>query len=311
MIMNDKLLRIVYSVEEPERLDKFLSGAIPQHSRAVLQRLIQDSQVTVNGTVVTKSAFKLENGMRVELALPMEAEPEKLLSSELSLQIVFENQDLAVVDKPAGIVVHPGAGRERDTLAQAAIAYWPQIAHVGEEGRPGIVHRLDKDTSGLVVLAKNSMAYTWLVKQFKSRKTEKRYLALVDGCPPTPTGRIEAAIGRHKHLRQKMAVQYQAGRKAISEYRTLQAFKQHTLLEVKPITGRTHQIRVHLAYLGVPVVGDRVYGRKKISLPIKRFFLHAAGLALVLPGETEPTTFESKLPADLQGLIDYLEASDG
>ncbi len=127
-----------------------------------------------------------------------------------------------------------GAGRERDTLARAAIAYWPQIAHVGEEGRPGELSTdWTKNTSGLVVLAKNSMAYTWLVQQFKLRKTEKRYLALVDGCPPTPTGRIEAAIGRHKHLRQKMAVQYQAGRKAISEYRTLQAFKQHTLLEVK------------------------------------------------------------------------------
>jgi 23S rRNA pseudouridine1911/1915/1917 synthase len=159
----------------------------------------------------------------------------------------------------------------------------------------------------VLIVARNQAAYEWLVKQFKSRKTVKRYIALVDGLLPTPTGRIEASVGRHEVHRQKMAVLYAGkGRKAISEYQTLQQFNEHSLVEVRPITGRTHQIRVHLAYIGNPVVGDKIYGRRKPSLPISRFFLHAATLEIILPGQKELTRFEAPLPEDLNLVLKEL-----
>ncbi|HOG77141.1 MAG TPA: RluA family pseudouridine synthase, partial [Anaerolineaceae bacterium] len=175
----------------------------------------------------------------------------------------------------------------------------------------GVVHRLDKETSGVLVLARNQSAYDWLVRQFKSRKTEKYYLALVDGQPPTPSGRIEAAVGRDPKFRQRMAIVYEGkGRKAVSEYHTVQSFHDHTLLEVHPLTGRTHQIRVHLAYLGCPVVGDRVYGRRKSSLALGRFFLHAAKLRIILPGEKNATEFLAVLPDDLKSVLDNLSSQE-
>jgi len=179
---------------------------------------------------------------------------------------------------------------------------------VGEAERPGIVHRLDKDTSGVLILARNETAYNWLVRQFKSRKTMKTYLALVDGQPPTPSGRIEAAIGRDEKNRQRMAVVYgDKGKNAVTEYHTLETYADHTLLEVQPLTGRTHQIRVHLAFIGCPVTGDRIYGRRKKSLDIPRFFLHAHKLSIRLPGEEEPTEFTAPQAADLKEILTTLE----
>ena len=170
-----------------------------------------------------------------------------------------------------------------------------------------MVHRLDKDTSGLIVIAKNETAHRWLQEQFKSRKVEKIYIALVDGKPPTPTGRVEAAIARDPSHRKKMAVVSEMkGRASVTEYRTLESFREHTLLEAHPETGRTHQIRLHLAFLKCPITGDTVYGRSHPSVEIKRHFLHAAKLKITLPGEKTPRNFEAPLPAELLAVLDYL-----
>ena len=183
---------------------------------------------------------------------------------------------------------------------------WMDAGHGGEE-RPGVVHRLDKDTSGLIVIAKNERAHRWLQDQFRLRQVEKTYLALVDGKPPTPTGRVEAPIGRDLQQRKKMAITTPAkGREAVSEYKTLESFHKHTLLEFHPHTGRTHQIRLHCAFLGCPIVADPIYGHKKATLDLNRHFLHAFRLKITLPGETRPRTFEAPLPDDLARVLEFL-----
>lgn len=262
----------------------------------------------MKGRAAGKSGLTLEGGEAIEVRVPP-AEPSDLVPESIPLDVVFENEDVLVVNKPAGMVVHPAAGHNRSTLIHAALAHAPEIEGVGGELRPGLVHRLDKDTSGLIVLAKNDAAQHALQEQFQKRQTEKTYIALVDGRPSTPEGRIEAPIGRDPRERKRMAVlrgRAAKSRPAVSEYRTLEAFEDHTLLEVDIHTGRTHQIRVHLAFIGCPVVADTVYGRHKPSLPLKRQFLHAARLGLRLPGETEPRIFTAPLPADLQRVLDGL-----
>jgi len=238
------------------------------------------------------------------------AEPGSLLGEAIPLDILFENEEVLVVNKPAGMVVHPAAGHVSGTLVHAALAHAPEMEGIGGEKRPGVVHRLDKDTSGVILLAKNDRAHRWLQDQFRLRRVEKVYLALVDGAPPTPLGRIEAPIGRSQVERKYMAVTVPAkGREATSEYRTLESFPRHTLLEVRPLTGRTHQIRLHLAFIGCPVAGDTVYGKKKATLPLKRHFLHAASLTIRLPGEDIARTFEAPLPPELVGTLEYLRNS--
>ncbi|MDX9866014.1 MAG: RluA family pseudouridine synthase, partial [Anaerolineaceae bacterium] len=213
-----------------------------------------------------------------------------------------------VVNKPAGMVVHPAAGHETGTLVHAALAHAPEMEGIGGEHRPGVVHRLDKDTSGLIVLAKNDRAHQWLQKQFKERKVKKIYLALVDGQPPTPSGRVDAPIGRDSSKRKQMAVvSASRGRQSVSEYFTEKRFEEHTLLKVHIHTGRTHQIRVHMGFLGCPVVGDSLYGHRHKTLPVKRQFLHAAHLEICLPGEDVPSVFDAPLPEDLQKVLDTLE----
>ena len=178
----------------------------------------------------------------------------------------------------------------------------------GGEIRPGVVHRLDRDTSGIIVMAKNENAHIFLQEQFKARSINKRYLALVDGAPPTPSGRVEAPIGRDPIRRQQMAIlTAEKGREAITEYRTVQSFAKHTLIEAHPLTGRTHQIRVHMAFLKCPIVGDVLYGRRKQSIDLNRHFLHAYRLTILLPGHNEPMTFEAPLPQELQDVIDNLQ----
>jgi 23S rRNA pseudouridine1911/1915/1917 synthase len=224
--------------------------------------------------------------------------------------VVFENDDLLVVNKPAGMVVHPAAGHASGTLVHAALGHAPEMEGIGGEGRPGVVHRLDMQTSVLILMAKNDAAHHWLQEQFRLRKVEKVYWALVDERPPTPSGRIEAPIGRDPHQRKQMAiVAPEKGREAVSEYRTLETFPDHTLLEVHPITGRTHQIRLHLAFLGCPVVGDTVYGRRKATVPLGRHFLHAARLTIRLPRAAQPHTFQAPLPPELEAALDQLRKS--
>lgn len=296
----------VFSESSPMRLDIYLTSKLPHLSRSRVQALIRDQYVQVNGAVPIKTGMLLEGNEEI-LVIEPEAELSNIQAEEIPLDIIFENNDLLIINKPAGMVVHPAIGHFTGTLANAALGHDPDLEGVGGAKRPGIVHRLDKDTSGLIVIAKNDAAHQWLQQQFKERTVNKTYLALVDGHPRTPTGRIETPIGRDSTHRQKMAVTAESrGRASVTEYFTKETFPLHTLLEAHPLTGRTHQIRIHMAFIGCPVAGDTVYGRKKVSVPINRQFLHAARLQICLPGEPLPRTFEAALPEDLQDCLTYL-----
>ncbi len=288
------------------RLDKYLVTCLPEFSRSRLAGLIADGFVSINGKAAKKAGEKIDRGDEIEVRIPP-TQPSELVGEHIPLDIVFENDDLIIVNKSAGMVVHPAAGHDTGTLVHAVLGYEPDIEGIGGEERPGVVHRLDKDTSGLIVLAKNDRAHRWLTEQFKERRVEKTYLALVDGKPPTPTGRVEAPVGRDLRDRKKMAIVPLAkGREAVSEYRTLESFPKHTLLEFHPHTGRTHQIRLHCAFLGCPIVADTVYGHHKPSLDLERHFLHAFRLKITLPGEEKPRMFEAGLPSELEIVLEQL-----
>lgn len=305
--MSDRIEHFIYEGETAERLDKFLVSRFPEFSRARLQGLIADGFVSVNGVPAKKSGQTIEPGTEIEVRVPPPV-PTGLVGEDIPLDIIFENDDLLIVNKPAGMVVHPAAGHDSGTLVHAVLGYDPDMEGIGGEERPGLVHRLDKETSGLIILAKNERAHRWLQDQFRLRKVEKTYLALVDGKPPTPTGRVEAPIGRDPSHRKKMAIVSPGkGREAVSEYKTLESFKDHTLLEFHPHTGRTHQIRLHCQFLGCPIVGDAVYGRKNSTLEISRHFLHAARLKIILPNEKQPRLFEADLPAELKKVLENVQ----
>lgn len=304
--MGDRIEEFRFEKGGKERLDVFLTACLPEFSRSRIQGLIKDGFVKVDSEMVTKTGQDLEAGEAIEIRIPPPI-PSGLVAEDIPLDIIFENEDLVVVNKPAGMVVHPSPGHNRGTLVHAALGYIPELEGINGEERPGIVHRLDKDTSGLIVIAKNERAHRWLQEQFKTRKVEKIYLALVDGKPPTPTGRVEAPIGRNTTHRKLMAVvPLEKGREAVTEYRTLESFKDHTLLEVHPLTGRTHQIRVHLAFLGCPVSADMVYGKRKRKVELDRHFLHAQKLKIILPGEKQASNFEASLPQDLRFVLEHL-----
>lgn len=301
---NERIEIFIYDEGNAERLDKFLVQRLPEFSRARLQGLIADGFVLVNNAPAKKSGQLIETGFEIQVRIPPPV-PSGLTGENIPLDIVFENDDLIVVNKPAGMVVHPAAGHSSGTLVHAVLGYDPDLEGIGGEERPGLVHRLDKETSGLIVLAKNEQAHNWLQDQFRLRTVEKTYLALVDGKPPTPAGRVEAHIGRDPNHRKKMAiVSEKKGREAVSEYKTLESFKNHTLLEFHPLTGRTHQIRLHCQFLGCPIVGDSVYGKKSITVDINRHFLHAYQLKIILPNEKTPRTFEAELPDELKTALE-------
>ena len=304
--MSEQILSFQFKGEGATRLDKFLVSCLPEFSRSRLQALIENGSILVDGIAAHKSGQMIDRGNLIQVNIPP-PEPTELIPEAIPLDIIFENEDLMVVNKPAGMVVHPAAGHTSGTLVHAALAHAPEMEGIGGEKRPGVVHRLDKDTSGLIILAKNDQAHRFLQEQFKQRKTEKTYLALVDGKPPTPAGRIEAPVGRDSVHRKLMTVTgIKKGREAVSEYRTLESFKQHTLLEVHPLTGRTHQIRVHMTFLGCPVAGDTVYGHRNASVPLKRQFLHATRLSILLPGDAKRRTFEAPLPDELEEVLERL-----
>ncbi len=291
------------------RLDKFLATELPQYSRARLQGLIKDKRVQINKGIVKKAGLLLEGGETIEVHVPA-PQPTDLVPENIPLDVVYEDQNVIVINKPAGLVVHPAAGHAQGTLVHAVLAHAPQIEGVGGEQRPGLVHRLDKDTSGLIVLAKNELTQRLLQDQFQKREVEKTYITLVDGHPRSASGRIDAPIGRDPRERKRMAVVSAAkGRQAVTDYRTMENFEKHSLLELNPHTGRTHQIRVHLAFIGCPVVGDRVYGKRNPSLPLSRHFLHAARLKLLIPGESTPRIFEAELPPELIDTLNNLRAN--
>jgi len=290
------------SAEQPgERLDKALAAQLAGYSRAQIQQLIRDGQVTVNGQAA-KASYRLAAGDAIRVLAPVEDEDSGVQPQAIPLRVLYEDDDVAVVDKPAGMVTHPARGHAEGTLVNAALSRWPQIAAFGEADRAGIVHRLDKDTSGVILIAKTAAALDNLRAQFQARTVHKRYLALVEGTPPTPEGVIDAPIGRDERQRKRMAV-VRDGREAVTEYRLLEEYAEYSLLEVLPRTGRTHQIRVHLAFVGDPVVGDMVYGRRKQGIKMKRHFLHAASITFEQPRTGELVTVESPLPV---GLADVL-----
>jgi len=306
--VSDRVVQLRFEKPSTERLDRFLTGSLPEFSRSRLQGLIADGFVEVNGRAAQKAGLSLAAGDTLTIRIPAPI-PTALVAEEIPLDIIFENEDLIVVNKPAGMVVHPAAGHPSGTLVNAVLGYDADLEGIGGEERPGVVHRLDKQTSGLILLAKNERAHRWLQDQFRLRKVDKVYLALVDGKPPTPSGRVEAPIGRDLKNRKRMAiVPASKGREAISEYKTLENFRNHSLLEFHPLTGRTHQIRLHCAFLKCPIVGDEVYGRKHSTIPIGRHFLHAYRLTIILPGEQEPRNFEAPVPDELEQVLSQLRS---
>jgi len=278
------------------RLDAYLADRLADTSRTAVQSLIRNGRVGVNSKIIAKPSFELHSGDSISISQPNSEAP--LDDAEaMRLEIVHETADYMVINKPPGIVVHPSPGHASGSLAQAAIAYAPELRGLGEAGREGLVHRLDKDTSGLIVFAKNEATLVLLQQQFKAREIEKAYLALVDGAPPSDKGRVEAPIARDRRMRKRFTVQ-EGGRPAVTEFRIRESFRQHTLMEAFPITGRTHQVRIHMKFLGCPVVGDEVYGHKDRSLGVERQQLHA--WKLKLPDREE---FEAPIPADLADAI--------
>jgi 23S rRNA pseudouridine1911/1915/1917 synthase len=301
-----KIVRLIFKGSTPERLDKFIAGSLSEFTRSKIQGFIRDNFVTVNGGLIRKTGFSLEEGMIIEVMIPP-LPPQNLIPENIPLEIVFENENVIVVNKPAGMVVHPSAGHSSSTLVHALLAHSPFLTNQSRNQRPGIVHRLDKDTSGLILVAKSEASQLWLQEQFSNRKVEKMYLALVDGHPKTKTGRIEAPIYRNPNDRKKMTIApLSKGRQAITTFSIEKEYANHTLLKVKPFTGRTHQIRVHLASIGYPIVGDTIYGRKNPSVPIKRHFLHASEIKITLLSEREPRTFQAGLPIELITILNSL-----
>ncbi len=283
------------------RLDLVLTALFPEHSRSRLQQWIRDGRVAVGGVAASRPGQRLQGGEALVLDLPAPT-PTTAGPEAIPLDVVYEDHDLLVVDKPPGMVVHPSAGHDSGTLVNAVLAHAPDLAGVGGEIRPGIVHRLDRDTSGLIVVAKHDRALRILQRQFRDQMVRKVYLAIVDGGPPDRQGRVDAPLGRDPRHRQRIAVVPPTrGREAVTEYLVRERHSSHAFLECRPQTGRTHQIRVHLAFLGCPIAGDRVYGLRKPSPEFPRQMLHAWRLTLHLPGAPDVVhDFEAPMPADMQ-----------
>ena len=300
-----------------ERLDTYLRGRFPAVSRGTIQRLIEEGHIRVNGQTV-KPTHAPRRGETVEVHWP-EARPAVAKPEEMPLDILYEDEALLVLNKPPGLVVHPAPGHSAGTLVNALLHHCPDLGGIGAELRPGIVHRLDKDTSGTLVVAKNAAAVEHLSGQFKQRTVKKDYLALVYGEMPAAAGVIRLPIGRHPLDRKRMSTRSRKGREAETEWRAARRWHGCTLLELRLKTGRTHQIRVHCAAIGRPIVGDPTYGRRKAAGDspesqalfgaIRRQMLHAWRLEIVHPRSGEPMRFESPLPEDMKRLIAELNGS--
>jgi len=298
-----------------ERLDVFLAQQMPDWSRSQIQRLIRQGLVKFDATPARKGGEEVETGARITVRA--EREEARATPEDLPLTIIYEDDDLLVVNKAAGMVVHVGAGVKSGTLVNALLHHVAALSGAGGELRPGIVHRLDKMTSGLVLVAKNDTAHRRLSEQFKAREVHKTYVALVHGCMAREQGQIAKPVGRDPARRTRMKAGGIAAREALTIYRVVRRFPHFSLLEAEPRTGRTHQIRVHLASVGHPVVGDTTYGapaklrmggREEPSLP--RTFLHAAKLTFVHPTAGTPLSFEAPLPEDLESFLEHVASHD-
>ena len=284
------------------RLDQYLAGLDTGMTRSRLSRLIVEGQVLVNGGPA-KPSHKVRAGDRILLSVPP-PRPSSVGPQEIPVTVVYQDASVVVIDKPAGLAVHPGPGHPDMTLVNALLAMCPDIQGIGGEIRPGIVHRLDKDTSGLMMVAKTHQAHNDLSSQIKSRQVTKGYLALVEGTPKQLHGKVDAPVGRHPRRRTRMAVVV-GGKEARTNYKVIHQVAGYSLLEIYLETGRTHQIRVHMAYLGHPLLGDTTYGRS--SSLVNRHFLHAFHLGFKHPVDGESLEFKIDLPSDLTPVLDALQ----
>ena len=320
----------VTSDDAGRRLDQFLVSQLPDISRARVQELIGEGHVLVNGAPA-KASLKLKGNEQIEIAISAERPPLRAVAEDIPLDVVYEDDDLAIINKPAGMMVHAGAGatddeRNRGTLVNALLHRFQALSGTGGELRPGIVHRLDKETSGLIVVAKNDRSHRKLAEQFSSRDVHKTYLALVHNWPKRDTGTIDTPISRDAIRRTRMTTRRREGRTAVSHYRVLRKidspYGKFALVEVRIETGRTHQIRVHMSSIGHPVVGDTLYGAPRElkatrgrsgaatapeSLALSRNFLHAAAIELRQPTSSAPLKFQRPLPGDLEDFLRRLE----
>ncbi len=286
---------------QEKRLDKYLALVQTELSRSYIQKLLEDKRVYVNEQLM-KGSYKVKRGDQIRLELPEPSLPE-IKPLVIELDIIYEDIDLIVVNKAAGLIVHPVPGNTEYSLVNALMAYTDQLSGINGVKRPGIVHRLDKDTSGVLVVAKNDQSHRALVKQFKNRQTQKIYHAIVKGKLPYQRGKIDAPIGRNPTFRKKMAVISQNSKKAITHFQVLERLGDFTYVEVKIETGRTHQIRVHFSYLGYPVLGDDKYGRNRNQARAPRQMLHAYKLGLYHPGTGNWLEFTAPLPADFKSAL--------
>ena len=303
--------------ETPSRLDLVICREMPELSRSAAQRLIEEGHVTVNGRP-ERASLKLRGGeeIRVTVPPPVPAEP---AAEAIPLDILYEDADVVVINKPAGMVVHQGAGNSTGTLVNALLGHCGDLSGIGGELRPGIVHRIDKDTSGILVAAKNDRAHQSLAEQFRVHSVKRLYRALVFGSPKEESGRIESSIGRHPVDRKRMSGTARHGKQAVTRWKVLARYERLTLLELRLETGRTHQIRVHLSEKGHPLVGDEVYGGggrlaaitdphlKKLITLLDRQALHAMTLGFIHPADGRYLEFTTPLPDDMQRIVDYLE----
>jgi 23S rRNA pseudouridine1911/1915/1917 synthase len=297
------------------RLDRVLAELFPDHSRSALARLVEEGQVRLDTAVVSKASQRVSAGQTVEVDFPPPL-PARIESQDLPILVLHQDEDIVVVDKPAGLVVHPAAGHRDQTLVNALLFHIRDLSGVGGELRPGIVHRLDKETSGVMVIAKNDDAHRKLTAAWNTDAIRKEYIAIVYGTPRQTKGTIDLPIGRDPRNRKRMAV-VKSGRQAITDYEVIEQLRGVSVVRCRLRTGRTHQIRVHLKHLGHPVVGDPVYsGPQWRGIPdkiiqhalalMKRQALHAARLTIPHPRTGQPMTFQAELPADMRALISSL-----
>lgn len=302
------------------RLDKALATLLPEMSRTRLKALMQDGLVTKDGTPVTDPSIKVKEGQVFEVQVP-EAEEPIPKPENIPLNILFEDNDLIVIDKPAGLVVHPAPGNYSGTLVNALLHHCgDSLSGIGGVKRPGIVHRLDKDTSGVMVVAKNDTSHHRLSKQFAKHSLTRKYKAVVTGTPTPLAGRIETMIARHPVNRKKMAVSDKKGKEAVTHYQVVEVMPWTSIVECTLETGRTHQVRVHMAHIGHPLIGDPLYSRGRVPKPLKgkpaetalknfpRQALHAFFLSFTHPVTKEIKTFQSPMPSDMQALVKALKA---
>lgn len=288
-----------------ERLDKYLGAVLPEQSRSYLQKLIKEGSVLVNGKAV-KAGYRIGAEDRIEVDIPRPQEPE-ITAEDIPLDILYEDEDLLMVNKPKGMVVHPAAGHLTGTLVNAVMYHCRgQLSGINGVMRPGIVHRIDRDTTGVIVVCKNDHAHNHVAEQLKEHSITRKYLAVVTGVLKEDTGTIDAAIGRHPVERKKMAAGVKNGKRAVTHYRVLQRFARHTLIECQLETGRTHQIRVHMALIGHPILGDAVYGSSGNPFHLEGQTLHAQVLGLLHPVSGRYIEVEAPLPEYFQQLLKKL-----